>query len=76
MVSLNAKGSQRGMKEFAGGAIGGDDAAVVGGLGDVAARASGHQDLTPAFLFFSSSSVRLPRSRRAVPPSRRRRRPR
>ena len=42
---LDAEGGEGGVKESAGRPIGGDDAALVGGVGEIAARAAGHEDL-------------------------------
>ena len=42
---LHAEGGEGGVEEPAGRTVGLDDAAVVGGVGDVAARAAGHEDL-------------------------------
>lgn len=48
-----AESSEGGMKERASFSEGGDDAASIGGLGQIAARASGHEDFGPdlAILF-------------------------
>ena len=50
------------MQELAGRAVRLDDAAVVVVVGDVAARAAGHEDLDARLLPFSSRSTRRPRS--------------
>ena len=42
---LDAQGREGGVEEATGRPVGGDDAGLVGGVGEVAARAAGHEDL-------------------------------